>query len=753
ESLIHQWVAEMFRRFGQLFSVIDEDRCEGDIRSHGVSAFGMNQFVIVAMEFFLNHENRYREALAVDWDLIIVDEAHHLRWTPEGPDVKWRIAEALSRKTRGLLLLTATPQQKGIDTQFGLLNLVDPERFCNFDLFLIEHERMSRVAEIAASLSREGLTEDIKKRLVESFEYDNAFVALLNSAGEKDLEKILKSLIDRHGTGRVLFRNRREKLKGFPKRVLFPVKLKPPQAYLKKLRELDPDTIDDMILMDIATGRKSDRVNMISSSGNTKYKWLVDFTRNLGREKAIVICQSYRQVLELSEFLEKTEGIKASIFHENMSVVDRDREAARFVNQEGSSLLISSEIGGEGRNFQFTNKLVLMDLPKHPDLLEQRIGRLDRIGQKREIEIYVPWLQGTPEEVLFYWYHEGLSAFEYSLNGISILLEEYVERLFEAFIAYLPESQSYFDRKNILNELVADTARSADELRDANRQSVDLLIDMNSFNGELGGHMVEMIDENDDDTSIEFFIRSMFDHYGVNYEEYDNRGSLIVRPDSLMFIEQFPGFEGCDEITVTFDREIGLKREDITFLSCDHPIVESSLNLLIERNEGIASICKWVNSPQGYGAIIELSVVLEVAGPKHLGLGRYLPISVKEFVFNHQGKPVKEHYHKNHPTVLSELSSEEIPPNLDRVREFLEPIVAKALDKSRGWTETKVAVALKTAKKELEGELDRLRAMAQINPNITPVEISELEKKQEEVLSHLRKASPRLDGIRLIFTR
>ena len=86
--------------------------------------------------------------------------------------------------------------------------------------------------------------------------------------------------------------------------------------------------------------------------------------------------------------------------------------AAYFADEEfGAQVLICSEIGSEGRNFQFAHHLVLFDLPSHPDLLEQRIGRLDRIGQKHIIELHVPYLETSPQERLFQWYHEALNAF------------------------------------------------------------------------------------------------------------------------------------------------------------------------------------------------------------------------------------------------------------------------------------------------------------------------------------------------------
>src|SRR5690606_14407009 len=96
-----------------------------------------------------------------------------------------------------------------------------------------------------------------------------------------------------------------------------------------------------------------------------------------------------------------------------MRLLERDRAAAFFADHEtGSQALICSEIGSEGRNFQFVHHLVLFDLPFNPDLLEQRIGRLDRIGQTEIIRIYAPCLQNSAQAVMLHWYHDGLNALE-----------------------------------------------------------------------------------------------------------------------------------------------------------------------------------------------------------------------------------------------------------------------------------------------------------------------------------------------------
>lgn len=98
-------------------------------------------------------------------------------------------------------------------------------------------------------------------------------------------------------------------------------------------------------------------------------------------QKVLVICAKAATALQLEQVLREREGIRAAVFHEGMSIIERDRAAAQFAEEDtGAQVLLCSEIGSEGRNFQFASNLVMFDLPFNPDLLEQRIGRLDRIG-------------------------------------------------------------------------------------------------------------------------------------------------------------------------------------------------------------------------------------------------------------------------------------------------------------------------------------------------------------------------------------
>jgi len=140
---------------------------------------------------------------------------------------------------------------------------------------------------------------------------------------------------------------------------------------------------------------------MAGSSKHERLDWLAELLRGLDPEKILLICRTPAMVTAIEAALrQRVKNLKAGVFHEGLSLLQRDRNAAWFADKHGAGILLCSEIGSEGRNFQFAHHLVLYDLPLDPELLEQRIGRLDRIGQKHQVDIHIPFVTGSGQEVL-----------------------------------------------------------------------------------------------------------------------------------------------------------------------------------------------------------------------------------------------------------------------------------------------------------------------------------------------------------------
>lgn len=709
-ALKHQWLSELYRRFNELFSVVDADGEKEDEDLDFVSS----QKNISSVDFLLSDPARLAQALEEPWDLLIVDEAHHLGWSPEAPSAEWAAVKALSARSRGLLLLTATPRQQGLETQFGLLHLVDPQRFADFESFRRESAELRATALLARRVHDGETSAELRAELKARFADDPDVCAAVDGLSQSGPERLLQALIDRHGTGRVLMRNRRERLRGFPPRRLHSVPL--------------PDATPD-----------------------ARADWLASFLNGLAPgEKVLLLCSTETMVRRLDTALRSRTGMKRALFHEKLDIVERDRQAAWFAEPNGAQLLVSSEIGGEGRNFQFASKLVLYDLPAHPDLLEQRIGRLDRIGQKRDVEIYVPWAEDSPEEVSFRWYAEGLRSFERAWSGGAALMERLHSELEATREAYAKKDPERAER---LRALIRRTHEEVEALERLNRESVDTLIDLNSFDPREGEELRRRIAAVDRDPFVRDYMEAIFDHYGVEAEDFDASGTLKLSAHSLTFTESFPELPPGSEILATFDRAPALAREDLRLLNQDHPMVKGVLSMLLDEDEGQVSVAARSDRLNA-DRRVEFLFVLQASAPAQLEVERYLPVTVLEAVVDRQGQP----------RLLEE--SHDAAAELDRVWHPLPEDLQHRLaqDCARhlpGWIEAttrlaeaearrRVAGALAEARQSLAEEQARLEQLRRVNPSLRAEEVDEHRQRAKATLAAIEAAAPRLDAIRLV---
>lgn len=757
DALIHQWMAELYRKFGEMFTLLTPQRLTEDESSLGGNPFEMNQRMIISIDELIRLPDRHKQAWEASYDLIIVDEAHHLDWDEEKPHPKWFLVNELKDKTKSLLLLTATPRQHGLCTLFGLLNLVDSQRFHDYDEFLAEQESQSAIAALAQKLEEGFLDEDGFGALEEIFLLDASSLSLLKQWSQnpkknhfKDL--LLKRLVDRHGSGFALIRNRRARLKGFPERNLEAIPLEASEDYLKRLANLTPEKLSQVQLMDLATGRlKSDDL-MEGAGYNLRLAWFKDYFKKIQKgEKVLLICATSFGAQKLAQDL-RSSRIVCCLFHEGLLTLERDQEAAKFAQSKNVQLLISSEIGSEGRNFQFLKHLILFDLPHHPDLLEQRIGRLDRIGQGKKIHIITPWIASGPEAVLFHWYQEGMNAFQESWNGADPFLDAFGHELLELIagtVGAQPLTGKIFKTK--LDQLIQKTKEFAADLMKEREESTDILLDLNSFDSAAGEKLLEEVDLLDDDPSVEFFLRSVLDHFAVSYEDADDSSSIIIDTEELMFLEEFPGLALGERLTVTFDRAVALQRESVDFISYDHRIVDGAISLFLEKKEGMTSICFWRGKQRSEKYLFELSFVLEPEGKKELDLNYFLPLERMSLQMDEKGQPLKQPLTEKDEDVLEDLDQHTISQmNIKALTQFVSNLVKDAEVEVSEALLPKIAAACEQMKKEREEELSRLEYLAFVNPRIAEEEIRYKKTLLKEGLIALKNCKPKLDAVRIV---
>jgi ATP-dependent helicase HepA len=670
DSLVHQWFVELLRRFNLWFHIFDEERCQAIEKADTeANPFLENQLVLCSMHLFIGNEHRARQALAAGWDILVVDEAHHLHWSQEEVSPEYALVEALGRRTPGLLLLTATPEQLGVASHFARLRLLDPNRFHDLDEFVKETQHYQDVA-----LHAEQLPDG----------------------------KALDDLLDRHGTGRVRFRNTRTRITGFPSRVV-------------RLAPLDAD-----------------------SSNNPMADWLATLLLSLQSQKVLLICRTQAKVSAIDTALrQRLKNPKIAVFHEGLSLVQRDRNAAWFSEEHGAQILLCSEIGSEGRNFQFAHHLVLFDLPLDPELLEQRIGRLDRIGQTSEIKVHVPFVAGSSHEVLVRWYQEGLDAFEKNLQGGEQLLERFGARVYDLAKRFPKARKSAGDE---LGRLIEETKAAHRQIAARLHAGRDRLLELHSFRPAPAARIVEEIRRQDEDPSLAEFMLSVFEHYHIHVQDLApwtyRLGSAGVLADS------FPGLS-AEGFSVTCDRARALAREDVQFLTWDHPLVTGALDLVLGSEKGNSSFARWPDM-KASGLYLEAVYVLESIAPPHLHIDRFLPPTPLRVLIDQKGKETPT------PPLLESGDAHSVLENPLLRRELLPALMKRAEAVASGRAAEIEALARKEMSGELEYEIQRLQELQKVNPSVRPEEISLLVEQQRALGQGLQAARLRLDAIRLI---
>ncbi|WP_286915363.1 RNA polymerase-associated protein RapA, partial [Pseudomonas sp. UBA6315] len=737
ENLQHQWLVEMRRRFNLQVALFDAERF---IESDASNPFEDAQLALVALEWLVDDEKAQDALFAAGWDMLVVDEAHHLVWHEEQASAEYSLVEQLAQVIPGVLLLTATPEQLGQDSHFARLRLLDPNRFHDLAAFRAESEHYRPVAEAVQELLDEGRLSPKAHATIQGFlgSEGEALLAAVSDGDSQASARLIRELLDRHGTGRVLFRNTRAAIQGFPERQLHPYPLANPEQYRDlpagEHAELYPEVAFQ------AQGETSDEERWWRF--DPRVDWLIDTLKMLKRTKVLVICAHAETAMDLEDALRVRSGIPATVFHEGMSILERDRAAAYFADEEfGAQVLICSEIGSEGRNFQFAHHLVMFDLPAHPDLLEQRIGRLDRIGQKHTIQLHIPYLQDSPQERLFQWYHEGLNAFLNTCPTGNALQHQFGPRL-------LPMLEG--GEAKAWTALVAEARGERERLEAELHSGRDRLLELNSGGAGEGQALVEAILEQDDQFALPIYMETLFDAFGIDSEDH-SENALILKPSEKMLDASFP--LGDDEgVTITYDRAQALSREDMQFLTWEHPMVQGGMDLVLSGSMGNTAVALIKNKALKPGTVLlELLFVSEVVAPRSLQLGRYLPPAALRCLLDANGNDL-----------ASRVAFETLNDQLESVprasankfiqaqRDVLAKRISGGEEKILPTHVERVAEAQRRLAAEADEELARLTALKAVNPSVRDSEIDTLRKQREDGLAMLEKAALRLEAIRVL---
>jgi ATP-dependent helicase HepA len=542
EALTVQWLGELWRKYHHVFTLLDPLRLADVARDFGAgfNPFDTHRRAVIALETLIERPELTGQAVAAGVDLLVIDEAHRLRRPPGHPGgPEYRAVAPIAALGRHVLLLSATPLEDDAHGFFRLLQLLRPEEF---------PEGMAVEARLGSGVPLPPCTSSTRR--VDIGGLPPRVAVPVDLAAEVDLPANAGG----HGPPnpvaerRALDRIRR----GLASGAALTAVLGPDETGLRRQAEA-MDRADPRLQWLLAQAQRWRRAN----------------------EKTLVFV-AHRETLEmLRDALSARAQLASGVFHEALSAARRDTEVARFRAEDGPSILVSTEAGGEGRNFEFCHRLVLYDLPWQPSTVEQRIGRLDRIGRRIPVEIvYFRPASGIGADVVRLF--ERLGLFREPIAGVEPQLA-HVEGALEALA--LQRGAALSDEQ--IERLLIDAEAARTRIHEAAYQQLH----RDPYRAELGPSILARVPAGLD-ALMERVVVKAASRLGFRVEQVRGRRAYAIEFGNEALIDSLPGVPGGSSFVGSFDREYAVENETIDFFASGHPLVEGLLAHFEEDPKG-----------------------------------------------------------------------------------------------------------------------------------------------------------------------
>jgi superfamily II DNA or RNA helicase len=396
-SLVGQWREELETKFDIACATTHDTLLRSD-----PERFWRQERLIASLALARRGEHAAR-ILERSFDLVIVDEAHHLR---DRASQSYKLVDKLNK--RFVLLLSATPVQNDLTELFNLLTLLKPGIFKTLKEFRAAHvtagkPRRPANPERLRELMRGAMVRNTRAVVALKLPRRHAVTICADGsererAAYRELEAAVRRLAA-EGANRLALRH------------LLGAAGSSPAAATAAVRRLSGRHVD--------ASWHALAQSWASIGVGGKEAALLDLLRRNPDEKKLVFVH-YRETLEhLAELLAR-EGFGFARFEGALSAPAKDAAVAEF--RERVPVLLCTESGGEGRNLQFCNTLINFDVPWNPMTIEQRIGRIDRIGQQREVFVFNLVTRGTLEQQILSLLDEKISMFELVVGEVGAIL-------------------------------------------------------------------------------------------------------------------------------------------------------------------------------------------------------------------------------------------------------------------------------------------------------------------------------------------
>ncbi len=390
-ALVSQWQEEMSVKFGLMFTTTEDPLFNRDPASFWKTP------LLIASVHTAKHEKNLELIARQFYDIVVVDEAHHLR---NRATQVWNLVNIIQKKF--IFLLTATPVQNNLIELFNLITLLKPGQFKTEKMF--KEEFLVR-GDLRAVVDKGKLRQALKEIMVRNtrsaidLKLPKRFAATMRLMPTEMEQKVY------------------EQLNGYLKRNPM---TKTAMNLLLKEAGSSPFALRETFLKMIPSGEINGTIENINTGEDiAKGRALIEIIGKNPKIKKIIFTQYLKSMDYITSLLSKN-GISHTTFHGGMTVGQKDDAIQKF--RDDVEVIVSSESGGEGRNLQFCNTIINFDLPWNPMRIEQRIGRLHRIGQDKDVFVFNLSVKGTIEDYIIDILDNKINMFEMVIGEIEPIL-------------------------------------------------------------------------------------------------------------------------------------------------------------------------------------------------------------------------------------------------------------------------------------------------------------------------------------------
>ncbi|AXE16689.1 hypothetical protein DR864_02560 [Runella rosea] len=658
-SLCDKWKTELQEKFNfTLKKYLNSNELiqdiQNDINAARKTIFGVINYEKCRQEELQNiiAENNYK------FDLLICDEAHKIR---NSDTAQHKGVAKIVDNSEAVIFLTATPIMTELRNLYNLIRILDKEGYSNYGVFnnainqnrpfikaLTKLNSNSPLNEIATELNNSLVVSEMsvddqiyftqQSTINEIYQNDKLYQRAIKNMidGENSTEnriKIQQDLVELNSLNHLYSRTRKkdvmndnEVVKRNPKTITITLTSDETLIYNSVINEYDEHNIGliqrkrqiaSCIITYLTSTEDLKKGNYTTTLTDSKFDGLKSIIREvvINNNKKLIIFAFFTNTLLYLKIKLKELNIETEIIYG--AITDRTERIERFQYNENIKILLSSEVGSEGLDFQFCDAIVNYDLPWNPMVIEQRIGRIDRVGQQSPIiNIYNLILKDTIEERIYSKLYTRINLFRESLGDLEEILgenEPLGELITKGIESLYKTKLSLIEQNNELERLSRAIENNKQTLENVRSELADAFANDFHFQNEI-----DLIEKNNRYLTKEEIIKYIenilrIELSSIKLKNEDPNISILELPSNntsilIDFIEQYkdsssknPELENLyrkfknqyiksREITITFDQLYAFKHKKIEYISAFHPFINAITNYFSQQkyNQNLA---------------------------------------------------------------------------------------------------------------------------------------------------------------------